>query len=133
MNNQITDLSRHRLSQAKQCIESARILSEAGDYRGAANRSYYCIFHSMRSVLALEQKDFSKHSGVIAYFRKEFIKTGIFNVILSDIITEAFDTRSDCDYDDYYVISRKEVEQQIANAEIFYTEVQKYLSNKNVL
>lgn len=45
------------------------------DYKGAANRSYYAIFHTMRSVLALDQIDFSKHSGVSAYFRKEYIKT----------------------------------------------------------
>lgn len=75
----------------------------------------YAIFHAMRSVLALEQIDFSKHSGVSAYFRKEYIKTGIFDIELSDIIKEDFDVRSDSDYDDYFVISKEEVKQQIEN------------------
>lgn len=83
----------------------------------------------MRAVLALEGKDFSKHSGVSAYFRKEYIKTGIFAVELSDMIKEAFDIRSDSDYDDYYLISRQEVLEQIENAEFFYQQVEKYLKN----
>lgn len=81
----------------------------------------------MRSVLALNQVDFSKHSGVSAYFRKEYIKSGIFDVELSDIIREAFDVRSDSDYDDYFVISKEEVRRQIMNAETFYSQVKIYL------
>lgn len=84
----------------------------------------------MRSVLALEGKDFSKHSGVSAYFRKEYIKTGIFDIELSDIIREAFDIRSDSDYDDYYLISKEDVMEQIQNAEIFYQKINSYLMQK---
>ena len=103
---------------------------EFDDYKGAANRSYYAIFHAMRSVLALEKKDFSKHSGVSAYFRKEYIKTGIFDVELSDIITEAFVVRSDSDYDDYYQISKADVLEQINNAEKFSNIIEQYLEEK---
>jgi len=84
----------------------------------------------MRSVLALERKDFSKYSGVSAYFRKEYIKTGIFAVKLSEIITEAFEVRSDSDYDDYYAISKEEVEEQILNAEFFNRTIEAYLEKK---
>ena len=112
MNNTLKDLSLYRLEQAKRCIRSAKVLAEDEDYKGAANRSYYAIFHCMRSVLALEGKDFSKHSGVSAYFRKEYIKNGIFDIVFSDVIKDAFDIRSDSDYDDYYLVSREEVKQQ---------------------
>lgn len=71
MNKNVMQLSRYRFETALQCIKSAKILQENDDYRGAANRSYYAIFHAMRSVLALRMMDFSKHSGVSAYFRKE--------------------------------------------------------------
>lgn len=101
------DLSKYRLEQAKQCIASAEVLYGIDDYKGAANRSYYSIFHSIRSVLALEAVDFKKHSAVISYFRKNYIKTSIFKVELSDMITEAFDIRSDSDYDDFYLVSKK--------------------------
>lgn len=130
MDNVIWDLSQYRMEQARRCIRSAKILADDGDYKGSANRSYYAIFHCMRSVLALEGKDFSKHSGVSAYFRKEYIKTGIFDIELSDIIREAFDVRSDSDYDDYYLISKEEVLEQIEHAEMFYQRVCDYLSQK---
>lgn len=94
-------LSKARLEQSLQCLKSARILLEHEDYRGAANRSYYAIFHAMRSVLALDNKDFSKHAGVISCFRKDYLKTGELPRDLSPIITLAFEVRSDCDYDDY--------------------------------
>lgn len=120
MDKTLWDLSQYRKEQAERCIRSAKLLAEDEDYKGSANRSYYAIFHCMRSVLALEGKDFSKHSGVSAYFRKEYIKTGIFDIELSDIIREAFDIRSDSDYDDYYLISKEDVMEQIQNAEIFF-------------
>jgi len=78
-------------------------------------------------VLALEAKDFSKHAAVGAFFRKDYIKTGVFDVRMSDIISEAFDIRTDSDYDDYFVISRKEVEEQIENARYFYEQVEEYV------
>lgn len=71
------DLAIYRLETARQCIISAKALIEISDYKGAANRSYYAVFHCMRSVLALCAVDFSKYSAVGAYFRKEYIKTGI--------------------------------------------------------
>lgn len=132
MDKGVRALSQYRTEQAKQCIESAKLLMDAGDYKGAANWSYYAIFHAMRSVLALEKVDFSKHSGVSAYFRKTYIKTGIFDVEMSDIISLAFEARSDSDYDDFYVISKEEVEEQIANAHRFCEAVQGYLQKKDI-
>lgn len=127
MDKRYRELSDHRLEQAKRCVKSAKILAADDDYKGAANRSYYAIFHCMRSVLALEGIDFSKHSGVSAYFRKQYIKTGIFDMELSDIIKEAFDIRSDSDYDDYYVLPKDDVEKQIENAEKFCLVIETYL------
>jgi len=130
MDKSTTELSNYRYEQALQCIKSAKVLVTAEDYKGAANRSYYAIFHAMRSVLALENKDFSKHSGVSAYFRKEYIKTEVFDIELSDIISSAFDVRSNSDYDDFYVISKEEVEDQIANAVKFCDAVKGFLDSK---
>ena len=47
------------------------------DCKGAANRSYYAIFHAMRAVLALDGIDMKRHSGVMSEFRRLYIKTGI--------------------------------------------------------
>lgn len=122
-------LSIRRMEQAEQCLESAKLLLEADDIKGAANRSYYGIFHAIRAVLALEGKDFAKHSGVISFFRQKYIKTGILDVSLSDIITDAFQVRTECDYNDYYIISKAEVEEQVQNAERFIKTISDYLAH----
>lgn len=92
-------LAKLRIEQAEQCLRSADALFAIGNLRGAVNRAYYAIFHGMRSVLALEYKDFAKHSAVISYFRRNYIKNGIFTVEMSDTITELFNNRSHSDYD----------------------------------
>ena len=81
----------------------------------------------MRSVLALQNIDFGKHSAVISHFRKEYIKTGIFIVELSDIIENLFTIRNKCDYDDFYVISKEDVTNQLKSAEYFLNEIRKHL------
>ena len=45
--------------------------------------------------------------------------TVFFHVHLSDILTVLFRVRTDSDYDDYYVISKDEVNVQIENAGYF--------------
>lgn len=128
--NEMQALSRHRMEQAGQCVASAKLLLSAGDRKGAANRSYYAIFHAIRAVLALEGKDFSKHSGAINYFRQTYIKSGKLDVALSDIITDAFQVRTDCDYNDYYIVSKAEVEEQVQNAAHFVKAIQTYLNRQ---
>lgn len=60
----------------------------------------------MRAVLALDGEDFKRHSGVIQYFQKNYIKSGIFDKRFSDIITKASRIRNASDYDDFYIASR---------------------------
>ena len=110
MDKALWDLFQYRIEQAERCIRSAKVLADDEDYKGSANRSYYAIFHCMRNILALEGKDFSKHSAVAAYFRKEYIKTGIFDIELSNMIKEDFYIRSDNDYNDYYLILKGKVQ-----------------------
>ena len=133
MDERKKDLCCYRLEKARKCLSSAKVLLRSEDYCGAANRSYYCIFHCIRSPLALEGVDFSKHSGVMAYFQQNYVKTGIFKKEYSKILTEAFELRSESDYDDYYVISKEDVEEQIKNAQFFFDGIMKYVSEVTLL
>ena len=123
-------LSNARSIRAKECLEAAKLLLESGDYKSAANRSYYAVFHAMRSVLAFDEIDMKHHSGIMSEFRRLYIKTGILDKSLSPIISELFNIRQDSDYDDFFVISKAEVIEQIENAETFLTAIQQYLDTK---
>ena len=71
------ELSIHRLEQAKEDLTASRALYDLKLYKSANNRAYYSIFHSIKSILALEPIDFKKHKDVISYFNKNYIHTRI--------------------------------------------------------
>lgn len=123
-------LSKYRFEQAERCLRSAKLLLEDDDYRGGANRSYYSIYHAIRSIFALDGVEFRRHSGNISYFRKEYIQTGVFDKELSQIVGDAFEIRSDSDYDDNVIIDKSDVEEQVRNAEIFCKAVKVYLEER---
>ncbi len=123
------NLIKYRLDSAEEKLESAKLLLDAGKYRDSIGRSYYSIFTVVRAVLANDKVDFSKHAGVIAYFQKEYIKTGKFDVKYSRYLQTAFQIRNSCDYDDFFIASKQDAEEQYSRAAEFYTEVNNYLSN----
>ncbi len=102
-------------------------------YKNALNRAYYSIFHGIRSVCALDGFDSSKHSGVIAYFNQNYVKTNIFPKELSKIIRYASESREKADYLDFYVASKEEAEKQIARAKNFSEYIRKYLSERDII
>lgn len=124
------DYAKYRIERAKEDLETAYLLFAAGKYRIANNRAYYAIFHAMRAVLVFDNFDSSKHSGVIAEFRRKYIKEGIFPVQISKMIGAAFTIRNASDYDDMFIASKTDTEEQIHNAEYIYQLLNEYVKNK---
>ncbi len=123
-------LSKTRLSIAKERITFADGIFELGDYKTVANRSYYAVFSAMRAVLALDGFDSKKHSGIIAEFRKNYIKTDVLPKELSLIIDALVEIRQGSDYDDFYIVSKAEVRKQLENAKAFVKIVENFLQSK---
>ena len=124
------DLCSYRLEKAKEFLKDSKATLSMDMFDNAANRSYYAIFHTVRALLALDGKDFKKHSGVIACFQMDYIKTGVFERNMSDIIKSAFALRQGSDYVDFYIISHDDVRKQVEEAEIFYNNVKAYIDKK---
>ena len=123
----MNELVMYRLKSAKERLDSAKILLEAGKYKDSIGRSYYAIFTAVRAVLAKDEVDFSKHAGVISYFQREYIKKGIFDKKYSKYLQEAFQIRNNCDYDDLFIVVIDDVVEQLSRAEEYYNAVKKYL------
>ena len=119
MEGSLKDLAKIRLERAEEMLASARKNFEIDELKTSLNRSYYAIFHAIRSVNCLEGFDSSKHSGVIAHFNQYTLKPGKMNPQLSNTIKKAMYCREKSDYDDFYIVSRKETEQQLMQAEDF--------------
>ena len=121
------DLTKYRLEVAEERLMTAKEMIERGRYRISISNSYYAIFNAARALLAEKEVDFKKHSAVISYFRREYVKTGIFDVKFSAYIGNAFDSRNDCDYEDFFIASREEAETQYQHAVEFVEAVKSYL------
>lgn len=122
-------LAQYRLKNAEEKLDSAKILLDAGKYKDSMGRSYYAIFSAVRAVLANDKIDFSKHAGVIAYFQKEYIKTEIFEKKYSKYLQSAFQIRNSCDYDDFFIASKQDAEEQYQRASEFCERIRIYLES----
>ena len=122
-------LAQYRLENAEEKLDSAKILLDAGKYKDSMGRSYYAIFSAVRAVLANDKIDFSKHAGVIAYFQKEYVKTEIFEKKYSKYLQSAFQIRNSCDYDDFFIASKQDAEEQYQKATEFCERIRNYLEN----
>lgn len=130
MHNNREELMQYRLDMAKERLESSKLLLDNGRYKDSIGRSYYAIFTAVRALLALDGVDFSKHSGVIFYFQKEYIKSGVFDVKYSKYISQAFQIRNNTDYADFFIVSRDDAKEQYERAGDFYEVIADYLKNR---
>ena len=119
------DYAKYRIERAREDLDAARLLYDAGNYRIANNRAYYAIFHAMRAVLVFDNFDSSKHSGVIAEFRRRYIKEGTFPTEISKMTI-----RNASDYDDMFIASKHDTEEQIKNAEHVYHVLMEYINRQ---
>jgi uncharacterized protein (UPF0332 family) len=133
MESSVKQLSKYRFECCQEALEDANIMFEAGRYKNTLNRSYYAIFHAIRSINALQGFDSGKHSGVIAYFNQNYVKTGIFPKEVSKIIKVASEKRERADYLDFYVASKEETQLQMERATEFKVLVEEYLKECKVI
>ena len=121
------DLVSYRIETAKSDLKSAKILLNAGEYKGANNRAYYAIFHAINAVHALDGRAFKRHKDAIANFNKDYVKTEIFPREVDRKIGEAEEIRHASDYDDFYIATREEAEEQIQTAKELVSRVEEYV------
>lgn len=129
MDGSLKELSAYRLLKAREDLEAAEITLRESLYKVSINRSYYAIFHAIRAVTALDGYDSSKHSGIIAYFNQNYVKTSKFDKESSKLVKSASFLREKSDYQDFYVASKQEAQKQLEDAKAFLSGVERYLAN----
>lgn len=70
----IADLIKYRINRAEETLDEVNLAIENGRLHLAANRIYYAAFYIV-SALALKRGfKTSKHSQLLSWFNKEFVK-----------------------------------------------------------
>jgi uncharacterized protein (UPF0332 family) len=127
------DVASYKLERAKDDFESAQLLLKSGKLKAANNRAYYSCFHAVDAVLALEPIAFKKHKDTLAYFNKNYIHTEKFPKDIGRQISRLEVIRHKSDYDDFYIASKSETEEQVMTAGNVIKLVEDYLNmNKEV-
>lgn len=83
-------LAKYRIKQAEESLAEARfLLSGNKSPRSVINRAYYAMFYAVLALFIYEPYSSSKHSSVLSYFNKRFIKEGIFDKELGRCFNKA--------------------------------------------
>lgn len=111
------DLCNYRIDQAKETINVAKLCFENGHYKDAINRAYYAAFYAVKAVLALDNIDFKRHKDVVATFNRDYVASGMYEKEIGRLLSRLQKKRENSDYDDFYIASKEEAEDQIKFAE----------------
>ena len=122
-------LCRYRLEQAEEALSEADLLLNAGHFRGAINRAYYAMFYAIQVLVVKNKVKVSKHSGVISYFDREFVKPGIIDKEFSKWLHRLFDLRQDADYGDMFEPSDDQCRQAVEQARQFVHRIRNYFES----
>lgn len=125
----VDQLIQLRLQQAKESLEEAGVLFRSSLLRGAINRAYYAMFYAVLALAVLRQETTSKHSGVIAFFDREFVKPEVLPRELSKSLHLAYQRRQENDYGDLFVATEEEAHQAIDDARDFVGHIEKYINS----
>ena len=121
------DLCVYRVNQAEETVQSAKLCKENHFYKDAINRAYYAAFYAIKAVLAVEGVDFKRHKDVVAYFYQHFVATEVFSKESGRSLARLQRKREASDYDDFYIASVEEAQEQIEVAAKIAAEVKEYL------
>jgi hypothetical protein len=114
---------RYRLERARRALDEAKVLVEAGLLPAAVSRIYYAGFYSVTALLLTRGQRRSKHTGVIALFNKDWVRTGLLPAELGRRFRHMLDHRLDADYKDMVTFAPDEVGKWLREAEAFVAQV----------
>lgn len=129
------DLARVRYERAIELAKEAEELLDDEHYKSANNRAFYAAEKAIKAALAAKGKDAESHNGVIKTFNMEFIHNPSDFFGREDMSAfQGMDRiRTASDYDDFYVTSKAECEDQVHKAKILLEKVKEYLTSEGIL
>ena len=123
------ELARYRMQQAAESLDEARFLLNGGkSARSVVNRAYYAMFYAVLALLVYEVYSSSKHSGVLSYFNRHFIKGEIFDKSLGLALNKAFELRQRVDYRERVELTQEQASQILDQADRFVEAVTAHLA-----
>jgi len=94
-------LIEYRMERARETLDEAKIMFDAGRINAYVNRLYYACFYAVSALLLTRDFSTSKHGYLRSLMHREFVKTGLIPKKLGTHFDLLFDNRHKGDYDDF--------------------------------
>ncbi len=133
MTDKQKDLCVYRFAQAEETISSAQLCVDNRFYKDAINRAYYAAFYAVKAVLAISDVDFKRHKDVVAYFNQHYVATDMLSREAGRKLARLQRKRETSDYDDFYVASAAEAQEQLDSARSIVSEIKDYLQRQEII
>lgn len=121
-------LSEYRINSAQETLKVSKECFEGKHYKDSINRAYYAAFYAIKAVLALEGTDFRRHKDVTAYFNRTYVAAEVFPKELGRKLSRLQQKREQSDYDDFFLASKEEAQEQLASAAAIVNAVKEFLA-----
>ena len=118
-----------RMERAIELVDEAKELLQNERYKSANNRAFYAMEKTMKALLAIKEIDADSHNGCLRQFNVHYIKERVGGFEPGDYkrIANAQRIRNVSDYDDFYIATREEDEEQIQTAKELVSRVEEYV------
>ena len=121
----------HRLKQAEETLADAELMLKSNlSARSVINRAYYSVFYGILALFIHSDVNpkTSKHSGVIAFFDRDFVHTGKIEKRYSKIVHKMFETRQQGDYKELVEFSSEEAAEHVELARRFLEAIKRVIA-----
>lgn len=98
-----------RIEKAQKAYLQAKVNLNLGFVEVSANRFYYAAYYAVSALLIAKELSAQTHSGIIAVFGREFVKTNIVTKDDGKLYSQLFTYRLKGDYDDNYNLDINEI------------------------
>jgi hypothetical protein len=102
-------LIEYRMERARETIDEAKIMFDAGRINAYVNRLYYACFYAVSALLLTRNFSTSKHGYLRSLMHREFVKTGLIPKNIGKHFDLLFDNRHKGDYDDFVRFKAEDV------------------------
>lgn len=127
----MSNLSHDLMDKAKRAHKSAIALFNEGDYDGAVNRAYYAMHDAAKSSLVHLRvpgaEEIRTHSGLIAAFSQNLVKTGKVDAELGRILSRAEQARLIADYSGA-TLGGDKAKEHLLKAKHFISEIERMVT-----
>jgi uncharacterized protein (UPF0332 family) len=127
MKYEVSELIKYRIQKSYDTILDARVALDNNRLGSALNRIYYSNFYIVSALALKENFSTSKHSQLLGWFNKNYIKTGIISPDSGKIYRISYDNRQESDYEDFVEYNKEDIEKRYNDMLRFVKEIEKLI------